>query len=355
MWSNWSQYQQQCWRVALAGCLGLAIATTPARANSPPPPAELWFRFADTTPSAVQVASCSTAACENPKLLWEFGNCTSTGCLPPNPDTYTLRCHNQRCLAINPPLDSERDILELRVQQGDRLYRSNNFTDEGIFEYGSRTHWQVTLANQQATLSPDDRPFPLWRNRLFTISFLITLPIELGVAALLLQRQAPPRPTLRRSLGSLTLANLFSFPVVWAFFTSLEPLWTDAGRAFGSCLLAIALLNLAALWPVRRKNLWLIASVSLGLGFAALIPTVLLIFLATYSYNPPHVSGWPYAVTMTLAELFAILYEALALKLLSRSQLSWWQAGRLSLFANLASALLGWLLLPLAARWSWPV
>lgn len=137
------------------------------------------------------------------------------------------------------------------------------------------------------------------------------------------------------------MVNLFSYPVVWSFFTSLEPFQILLTRYLGISSLVVALVYGLIMYGRRSASSKKIIFISL-LAFVLLnIAGGFIALWFGYGNRLPIAQGIPYRWTMPISEVFAVVYEAWLIARLSLGQLSLKQSGVLSLLTNVTSLVLG--------------
>jgi len=144
---------------------------------------------------------------------------------------------------------------------------------------------------------------------------------------------------------------LVTFPLVWFFFPSLAPFAPPETRALGKffllpalafTLLAVAIYNRKGL---DRRSIWLVILLVL-----AIVVTPLCAWLVEYQagytdYKIRLAGGLPSSWLLLASEIFAVLFEAGFLFILTRRSLPLKHALTLSLLMNLASYLVGVMIL----------
>jgi hypothetical protein len=140
------------------------------------------------------------------------------------------------------------------------------------------------------------------------------------------------------------MVNLFSYPVVWSFFTSLEPFQILLGRYFGISSLVVSLFYGFAMHVIRQDSSKKIVFFSLLIFVSMNILGGFIALWFGYGNRIPIAEGIPYRFTLPVSEIFAVVYEAWLISTLSLGQLSLKQAGLLSLLTNVTSLLLGFII-----------
>jgi hypothetical protein len=341
---------------AAIALLGAALATilvaTAAVANSPPPVPTIWFKFKYEVSwislQGLQYVQCEAIACQNPVVLHQYGKCSDPICIPPTAEVLDFDCADKTCLIIanfypdNLPYKSNQ--FKLIGQFSDRARTSNVVPVES--DLLSNNLWQVTVSPTDLNVTKDSGSLD-FRTKLFFISLILTIPVELVAAALWLYFQKSSERVMGRTLATIAIAHLVTFPTVWGFFPALESFQYLIERALGTSCLAIAIVYALVLGYFRSRS-----AASLTVGSILLLPIAYAIGLFIslwigYGENTPLVGGLPNFVTLPASEIFAVLYEAGLIVLLSRGVWSFRQAGILSLLTNTASLVLGLLCIPL--------
>jgi hypothetical protein len=240
--------------------------------------------------------------------------------------------------------------MKVVAQFSDRVRESNAFPGE-VPQYGT-TAWQIVVQDGVLSVSEDERfqsPFATYSN--FIEFFAFTVVTELLVATLALRGwRKTGGVDLFKGLASVLLGNLLSYPVTWFFWPSLGQFQPDTSRKAGFFIAALAAICTALLVDVslaegRKRRRKVIINLLL-LAIAIVISLVWLI-LVSYGNSRIAVHGLPVNLTILLAEVFAIAFEAALVYHLARKtlSLSLKQAALISLAMNLTSFLLGkWML-----------
>ena len=357
--------------------LMLWAAVIPASANSAPPPNVVWFYFElasqpapDGAPpfDGLQLQGCNDPTCAAPVLLQQTGRCEVAGCLTGSPivpqsgpaDWSRLECYGERCRSQS--YSYARPYFRLAVQPtgGGALLLSG--VEELPGSFMQRKFWRVTLAGDQLTLTPaEEIKTPSPADQPFWAHYLLTVGVELFVAALVWAVGLRGRIRLYRLLVMVGLATSLTYPVVY-FSPALAPFSHASERTLleTAAITSVVIAGLfwavfaLALWPgqaddrarLSRGQRW-----ALGLSAAALLLTCLAacpFFFIMISYGMNYqlaAAGIAPAAAIGLAEVYAFGLEALCYRLWSRGAVSWRWALLLSLLANLASLGLGLLLL----------
>lgn len=353
----------------------IVLFALPAIANAPPPPPMNWFLLSYSTSQptlqGLQIAECNTATCEQPTLFIQYGECFATGCLKPNAKTsqiakdYRFDCADNRCLLIEVntfPIDQPETQEQSKEQTNkwfrligqfsDRLRLSspmfkNPQTKNASFSY--RAFWQVQVTKDSLQLVEEDRqlyfifltPLQEYTSQMFYSGWLLTITSEVLIASIFLWWRKVSRQNIVRTLVAIAMVNLFSYPVVWSFFTSLEPFQILLGRYLGISSLVVALVYGLIMYGRRSASSKKIIFISL-LAFIVLnIAGGFIALWFGYGNRLPIAQGIPYRWTMPISEVFAVVYEAWLIATLSLGQLSLKQSGVLSLLTNVTSLVLG--------------
>lgn len=339
--------------------VALALALLPAgsaAANPPPLSHRVWLAFVDrdgapVRPRAVQFIGCRDAACADPVLQLQSGDCSAADCLSGPPLLEGLdrvQCWGSRCLVSVYSMTAPWTFDQVLAQIGGTTLRSQRLHTEelgGGFDLALR----VTVGPTGLELAPDPSfEMPGLSYRSFAAGLTITVLSELAVAALWLVLR--DRRQVLRILMLVPLVNLSTLPAVWAFFPALAPLSSFDLQSFGTIVLVLSLLYCLLLVWVSRSQTVQMALLS-GLGSAAAI------WILSFAWDlvPPYFSyfgppprataGLPQLAILVLAELYAWLVEAAVYMLGTRDELSWKRARELSLLTNAASFGLGvWLM-----------
>jgi hypothetical protein len=185
---------------------------------------------------------------------------------------------------------------------------------------------------------------------------LLTLVIEVAVAAVVLWQLGLARREITILLGLIGVLNLLSLSVVWFFFPALGFFQTNTDLAFGTSILLIALIFGGVVGGIRWiDSTWQrLLLVGLSAGFLPIILFIALVvaLVADYGNRLPTADGLPAHITLMLSELFAFVFEAVLIYLASRRALNIGQAVLLSLAMNVASFLAGVLLWPPPGLWA---
>ena len=370
-------YLSMKWKLSnLIGILAIALTVlfaSPASANAPPPPPMNWFTLSypagKQTLQGLQIVECSKATCEQPTLFIQYGECRDAGCLN-SPATasqmnssYQFSCSDDRCLLVNGfgntfPVDKPESKDEssrwfrLIGQFSDRLRLSppilkdpqgkgTSFPFSGV--------WQVEVANDSLRVILEENkqqyfistPLQEYTSRMFFSGWLLTIFSELLVASLCLGWRKASRQKLGRALVAIAMVNLFSYPVVWSFFPSLEPFQILLARYFGVSSLVVALFYGLMMHVNRQASSKKIIFLSLLVFIGMNIIGSFIALWFGYGNRIPIAEGIPYCFTLPVSEIFAVIYEAWLISTLSLGQLSFKQSGLISLLTNAVSLLLG--------------
>jgi hypothetical protein len=366
------------WKLSnLIGILAIALIVLfalPAIANAPPPPPMNWFALSypagQQTLQGLQIAECNTATCEQPTLFIQYGECRDKGCLKPSAITvqienaYSFNCAENRCLLLdkvnsfgNQPKATEPSNRWFRLigQFTDRLRVSPPLLkdpQQNNALFPPSGFWQVKVVNDSLQVTQEEdkhlyfvfTPLQEYTSQMFLTGWLLTISSELLIASLFLWWRKSSQQKILRALVAIAMVNLFSYPVVWLFFPSLEPFQILLGRYLGISSLIVVILYGLIIYSRRGDSSKKIIFVSL-LSFIGL--NIVGIFIALwfgYGKRLPIAEGIPYRLTMPISEVFAVVYEAWLIAALSLGQLTLKQSGILSLITNATSLILGLIL-----------
>lgn len=328
-----------------------------ALANAPAPPPYIWFTFLDRAEvEGMQFVGCQTALCEKPTLLMQHGTCSRSSCLTTQPvlkAPHRFECAEHTCLYKGASLDDPplAPYFKLVGQLKNRVRSSQAFITDfrsAIAGYADR-HLLVKTLNEELLVLPDRQAMKPSRWEVFSRALAITEISELAIAAIFFSWRKCTREFTTRMLTAVALINLFTFPVVWFFFPSLQPFQYLATRVFGATSLivaivfGVALIRLKTINPktlIRIFTVWTI-SLPIVLAIAGVIA-----FFVSYGESFPSSGGVPSWLTLPASEVFAIVTEAWLLFRLSQNDLSLLQATLVSIFMNGVSLGLGMVLLP---------
>ncbi len=244
-------------------------------------------------------------------------------------------------------------FLKVVGQFSDRVRESDvspNTLEVGGGAYG----WRIAVQDTALSVSDydPDAEDGNWFNSGFLQSFLLTVAVESLVAVLVLRAWLDFwGDELLSGLGYVLLANLISYPVTWTLWPSLRQFQPAESRLTAYFLLLFAGLLTALIAHLTRKQgtslrRRVILTLALLLVTIAMILVWLLAMVAqSYAGSGStviFVPGLPAGLTVALAEIFAVAFEALLLYLLARRTLglALKQAGVISLAMNATSFVL---------------
>jgi hypothetical protein len=367
------------WKLSkLIGILAIAMIVlfaSPASANAPPPPPMNWFTFTYSvgkqTLQGLQIVECNTATCEQPRLFIQYGECRDVGCLKSpaialNIDnSYQFNCASDRCLLVSDlvntfpvdrtkPQENPNKWFRLIGQFSDRLRLSPTLLKNPREKAASFPHsgvWQVQVAQDSLqVIQEEDKlsyfiltPLQEYTSQMFLTGWLLTIASELLVGTIFLWWRKASQSKILRVLTAIAMVNLFSYPVVWSFFPSLEPFQILLGRYFGISSLVVSLFYGFAMHVIRQDSSKKIVFFSLLIFVSMNILGGFIALWFGYGNRIPIAEGIPYRLTLPFSEIFAVVYEAWVIATLSLRQLSLKQAGLLSLLTNVTSLLLGFI------------
>ncbi|NDJ16019.1 hypothetical protein [Myxacorys almedinensis] len=349
--------KRNCLKLILIFAVICVLSPCPVAANAPAPPPYLWFTFLDQPAvEGMQLIGCQTALCEKPTLLMQHGTCVRSSCLKAQPRLeapHRFECAADRCLYQGVSLQAAplAPYLKLIGQFQNRVRSSQAFVTDfrnPLAGYAAR-HLLVRTQNEELLVFPDRQAMKPSRWELSGRALAITQVSEVGIAAVFFVGKKFTQTFTVRVLSAIALINLFTFPVVWFFFPSLQPFEYRATRVLGATSLLIAIAFSAALARMKTTSLnvliriftiWVIAlPIALVIGFIAA-------FLVGYGESFPASAGIPRWVTLPVSGGVAIAAEAWLLARLSHPHLSPIQAGLVSLVMNASSVWLNLAVLP---------
>ncbi len=348
--------------VTIAVIAGLLFIFSPAVLANSLPQSTLWLEFDDQTAEqpqleGVQLIGCNDSGCTSPTLIDQHGRCNVAGCLDDTSPSVTaaqnLRCLADRCVLVYHYLQldpGEPSFFRVVAQFTDRVRESNVFPYR--LDYGGHYGWRIAVQDTVLSVSSYDpglpETYPLANG--FFQSFLLTAAVELLVAALALRGWLEMAGRgLLRGLGYVLLANLVSYLVTWTFWPSLRQFEPIQSRITGFFTLLLAgmftalIANLSGKEGESRRSRMIITLILLPVtGVAIFLCWLAADFASVYGAKPIAVPGFPAGLTVALAEIFAVAFEALLLYLLARRTLglALKQAGVISLAMNATSFVL---------------
>jgi hypothetical protein len=329
-----------------------------AYANSAAPPSVAWFTFDYTTVQTarlqgVQLIACLTTNCEQPVLLQQYGICKSAGCVESAP-TLTgwpndIGCATNICRSAAYPSHGGTDF-RLVAQFSDRV-RASEVVGKLPSGYGGVSAWRVIVQDTALSIESVAPPAVSIPNRSYPgkplILFGASILVELLVAGVCFWRTIDPS-YFESTVFIVFLVNLLSLPVVWLFFPSLGQFQSTANRNMGVITLLAAFIYAALLAAIyrsgKKRRGWVIALTILSLPVTVLFFLIVPSFLTGYVGGYISVQGLPASVTITASEIFAVVFEALLIMLLSKPSLPVRWVWITSLLMNAASFIVGLLL-----------
>ena len=360
------RYSQNLMRilvVVLVVAAGLWLPLEAAYGNSAEPPTVVWLMFEYQIPDiprllGVQLLGCQTPTCEQPLLLQQYGKCEAPECVVGTEIltgySNSLDCTREICRSEVWPSHGGTDF-RLVVVYSDRV-RTSEVTGKLPDHYSDQTiTWQVTVTETDLSLTQvDGRPEiadPTGRFEENLVWVGLSIGVELLVAGLCFHVWA--RSTLRSWLGRLLmvlLVNLLSVPMVWLFFPTLGKMQHEYDAMVGVLTLFVVLLYtglLVFVYHSTARALWwkiLLVVLSLPLSFACV---VLGLFVTAYGGDSVNVHGLSATAVIVIAEVFAVVYEAVMITVLSRRSLPTALIWVTSLLMNAASFTIGQVVLNL--------
>lgn len=319
--------------------VALIATPLPARANSAPPPFELWLVFPQPSNNrAVQLLECADAACAQTKLIADNANTAPA----------RMACNETLCL-FNSYRQTSSGIYKLVAADGATTKASPPFAIDMFGEYGYKRAFLVANDASGLVVSPTDIPRGVFSQPMLS-GFLLTLAIELVVCAILFLVMKPRAAKLWHALVSVALLNALSYPVVWTLFPALSPMHYPSEFSLGVVLLFFAFIALACAvaWRWAQGNAKVVAGIFTVLVLIAAVPCGFFsLFATSYGYHPPQLTGISPLSGLIASEIFAFVFEALGMWLLAKRGLALWQAALISLVCNLISWGVGALVLPM--------
>jgi hypothetical protein len=356
--------QPSAWKIPAPFFVIVAIFLLPvnvAYANSTPPSSVVWFTFDYRTTQiprllGVQLIACSTTNCEQPVLLQQVGTCDRAGCvtLPPQntggPNDFGCKANICRS-AVYPSHGGT--YFELVVQFSDRV-RTSGVVGKLPSYGGTWDTWRVIVRDAELIISPVDPQFESFPNRYIPkqplLQFGLSILVEILLAGLCLQIWA--RTDIRRLSGRLLiilLVNLLSLPVVWFFFPSLvgqfkSHVTTISGYFFLAAALIYASLLAGIYRSGKKTRRWLIILTFISLPVTVFCLSAPGIFLSDYASIPVFTQGLTANIAILASEIFAVVFEAILITILSKRSLPLRLIWITSLLMNAASFVAGLLL-----------
>jgi len=337
-------------------CSVMAMFLSPglvAHANSTAPPSVVWLTFDYETPQTlrllgVQLIACATTGCEQPVLLEQYGVCDGAGCVASPPrmtgSQNDFGCASGTCRSSAYPSHGGTDF-RLVAQFSDRV-RSSAVVSRLPSQYGETAAWRVIVRETGLTLEQDATipalrdPLVLFRDNLWRLGLSIV--VELLVAGLCFQVWArTDAGGLMGRLWMVLLVNLLSLPVVWLFFPSLGQLQTEATQGMGVFVLFVALAYAALLASIYRSDAktrqWLTVLTLISLPVAGVGSFVVWALTSYMGSRTVIVEGLSSNLTILVSEVFAVVFEAILISILSKRSLSSRWIWLTSLLMNAAS------------------
>lgn len=327
-----------------------------AYANSAPPPSVVWLTFDYKTAQppqllGIQLIACMTADCELSVLLQQYGTCDGVGCakLPliqsDRPSEFV--CAANICRSAVSPTHGGTDF-KLVVQFSDRV-RSSDVISKLPSSYAEAKAWHVIVRETDLVIVLDTatparhNPLKLFSNNFWWIG--LSIAVELLVASLCFQIWA--RTDIRRLMGRLLiifLVNLVSLPVVWLFFPSLGKFQSGGSRGLGIFVLVAAIIFAVLLAGIyrsenkTRRRMIILTIISLpGILFCYLA----LSFVTGFGSSSITIQGLPFDLAIIAAEVFAVVFEAILVTILSKRSIPLRLIWVTSLLMNSASFISG--------------
>jgi len=220
-------------------------------------------------------------------------------------------------------------------------------------QYGETAAWRVIVRETDLQLEVDAAipaihdPLALFQQNLWWLG--VSVVVELLVAGVCFQVWA--RTDIDGLMGRLWivfLVNLLSLPVVWLFFPSLGQLQTEASQQVGVFVLLGALAYAALLAGIYlsagKTRQWMIVLTLISLPVAGVGSFVVWALTSYMGSRTVVVAGLTSSVTILASEVFAVVFEAVLITILSKRSLSSRWIWITSLLMNAASLSAGLLL-----------
>ncbi len=306
------------------------------------PPHSLWFFF-DRAPQSVQLVECRST--------------TSRRCEQPMPPTAQFQCAETACLYQEPLLSqgARTPVFQLIAQfPGETTARSSppfaaHFRSE-VAGYRDR-HFTVKLQNQSLQVEPDDKMKPS-RWETFGAALGLTQVSEMTIALLFLSVLKFDRTEMIRVLLWIGLVNLFTFPVAWFFFPSLQSFEYQSTRVFGVFSLFSAIAFSIILLKRKATTATIIRTTILWIFCLPIVLTVAFIAASFFGYAEffPSAAGIPNLIVLPISALCIFVWQGWLL-CRCQSRLTKYQSYLLSLLMNLFGLVLGSVFLPVLQRY----
>jgi len=312
----------------------LLIPGAVASANSTAPPSVVWLTFDYELPQTprllgVQLLACPATGCEQPVLLQQYGTCTGAECVT-SPPTITgwnsdFGCASGICRSSAYPSHGGTE-WRLVAQFSDRI-RSSDVAGPLPSQYAETAAWRVRVRETDLRLVPDAAiptlrdPLALFQKNLWRLGLSIV--VELLVAAVCFRLWATTDTGgLPDRLWMVFLLNLLSLPVVWLFFPAFGQFQTEASQGLGVFVLLAALAYATALAGIYlssgKTHQWLVVLTLISLpvvGFGAFVVWALTSYMGSRTVI---VAGLSSNATILASEVFAVVFEAVMMAILSK-------------------------------------
>ena len=361
MWVR--KYSRTVWKFVVLAFVGAVICLLPnhsAHADitpDPPPVDVIWLLFTDKSAEplrieGVQIIGCSSSAsCGKATLLQQYGKCDGYYCaggeesLTPPENSFV--CSGDICRWETLGYDG---MFRIQAQFSDRTwlsdvlfvpYKYNDLRDQEVA-------WKVEVGDSHLSIVKSTPPRPNDQAELFinSLGWLgLSILVELLVAGLCFQRWA--RTGLQGLMGRLLLVllvNLLSLPVVWLFFPSLGQLQSQFNvnvGIFTALVIGFYTILLVRIYHAAEKTRrWKIVLTVLSIPLIYLFFQMPLDVLGNKD-DLIRLNGLSTTAVIIFSEVFAVVYEAILLTVLSKRTLPVKLCWIISLLMNAASFLTG--------------
>jgi hypothetical protein len=333
----------------------LLFPTGAAIANSRPPPYEIYFQFVskgEIIPiiTGLQVVGCSDIFCSTPLLIQSFGSYESSESFlsePPLTEEWILNCAENECRLSSKDrgMGFTRPFIQLTITHKGQTFLSEIVTAPKC-DYCT-TSLLVDIQAEPPTIQEDGKKGFLRSGLLPSFGFSTAIElITAGIFSLFWRKKQVV--SILRLIGVVFLSNTLSYPIAWMAIPYWGNFSSGAERKESLLIFSwVLLLTISSILILRNKS-----KIEKGYFIAAIlsVPVCLVsgcIGLAFVSYggaNEPIVNGLPTIVITLIAELFAVGYEAMMLRVLLKDELSLKRAVLLATVMNAASFGLGLLI-----------
>ncbi len=372
MWMR--KYSRTVWKFVVLAFVVAVICFLPihsAQADvipDPPPVDVIWLSFTDKsseplTIEGLQIIGCNSLPnCGKTTLLHQYGTCDGNYCVRGEGSLTTPEdsfvCSDNICRWETLGYDG---LFRILVQfSGGTLLSDVEFVP-GKLNNGQdqEVAWKIVVGNSNLYIMESHSPMlndqleshsprlndqaDLFINSLGWLGLSIL--VELLVAGLCFQRWA--RTGLRGLMGRLLLVllvNLLSLPVVWLFFPSLGQLQSQFNvnvGIFTALVIGFYTILLVRIYHAAEKTRWWkIALTVLSIPLIYLFFQMPLDVLGNKD-DLIRLNGLSTTAVVLFSEVFAVVYEAILLTVLSKRTLPVKLCWVISLLMNTASFLTG--------------